>query len=160
MINWLKDTSIKIWMRGMNRSRWCHSRNPWLTYWITFSTHIFKFEWLLKRPFVICTKRKNFRLDTATRNCDLHCEQPWNWKNLMWSSYAQHTSERWCGVSKPTCKWSILERTQFATFYFISHMSKLLAVLELIDIIINLCNLWAQVFLHFVTDLAGVFCCS
>ena len=55
----------------------------------------------------------------------------------MWFSFLQHLSERWFGVSKSTCKWSILERTKFATFHFIFHMTELLAVLELIDIIIN-----------------------
>ena len=39
---------------------------PWLTYWITFSTHIFKFEPLLKRIFVNLHQAKG----SQTRHCD------------------------------------------------------------------------------------------
>ena len=75
----------------------------------------------------------------------------------MWSEYAQCTSQRWFGVSQLSCRWSILERTKFATFHYISHMTELLAVLELIDIIIIISNLLSRALFHFVTDLARVF---
>ena len=112
---------------------------PCLTYWITFPTHIFTIELLLKRLSVYLHQAKK-------------SHTPHYYEKLRF-----HTSERWFGVSKPFCKWSILERSKFTTFHIISHMTELLAILEFIDIIINLCNILSQLLLHFVTDLAGVF---